>query len=113
MKKFIFVLFILFFIGTSNIWADNSAYMATGISAFGGGIGLLATGIVFSDDLDTTTMILCCGLGGLISAAGLVVVILSFIDDSAYAKIENNDVLKHVSLDTRGNDLFLGAKFKY
>jgi hypothetical protein len=112
MKRLVAVLLIALLAG-SSLWAVDDNKIIVGADAMGAGAILIALPLVFDWDAQTTTVMVVSGaiLGGL----GLAVFIAGLVaDDPSYAQaVEDNPILKHVSLGTTGEQTYVGLRFRF
>jgi hypothetical protein len=113
MKKKIAMVLIILMLSSAFAWADN---MATGLEIAGAGValGLLRFFVVQPSGSFYVNESIGYGMLGL----GVIFVIsgvwLALTPDEYYAQvIEDNPVLRHVSLGANNEQVYLGARFSF
>jgi hypothetical protein len=113
MKRLIAVALIMLIVGGGGLWAMDKDKAILGVDAMGAGAILIAVPLVLGwDDWTATTLYV---TGGIIGGLGLVLCIYGLVaDDPSYAQaVEDNPILKHVSLGTSGEQTYVGVRFSF
>jgi hypothetical protein len=112
MKKLTAVLLVLVCMG-GNVWAADTGKISLGATALSLGLTTcIMTYYLIPGGEDAPLLY---GIGGGVAILGLLVMIGGAVSDgNGYAKaVEENPVLKHVSLATTGEQTYVGFRFSF
>lgn len=115
MKKVIALVIMLALAGTGSVFAVNGFYLAAGGVGILGGGGVLGMTIGLGIDMPGDIPLLVGG-GGLV-ICGIVFLVKGFVSPSPSSRfaqaVEENPVLRHVSLDFAPDSVTVGFRKKF